>query len=121
MHATGRHQLQRTRRSQSGGAAATRESHENRLGDIVLLVPQPQRANATPSEFTLKKRKTRHANLGLAGRFPSRRPNPADITHTERFTHTRAKPGIRRRGAPAQAMIKVQRNNSFPALRPVRP
>lgn len=105
--------LHRARRRKARRAATPGEAHQHPLGDILLLVSQPDDAGVAREESQPVR-----AELGLArpnGRGGSPAAPEADA---ERPTPPAASVGVRPGGRPAEAVVEVQRQQAPP--RPVR-
>ena len=116
VHAAAGKRLHRTRCRQSAGAAAPREPHQHRFSDIILLVTEPQHPR-----FALQESMTRLPRLGLARIGTRCFPRGSHEGNPEPGANAATEIGIGPRRPPTQPMIKVQGENSLPALRPVRP
>ncbi len=115
------HPLHRPGRRQSAPAAAAGDAHQQGLGNVVLLVTEPKHPAARRRQLTLEKSVARRTAFALAGRTGSIRPTSGLGVHTQRSADPFAKPGVIPRGAPAQPVIKVQRQDARASIRPMRP
>ena len=58
--------VDRPRSRKARAAAAAREAHEHRLGDVVLLVPEPENPDAARGHLPAEELEARRAGLRLA-------------------------------------------------------
>ena len=113
MHAAA-HALDRSWCGEPARPAAACQTHEHRFGNVVLVVPEPERPGPDPVHPLSKERETRRPRLFFAcGR---RDPLPATDAqpHTERGAHAPAESLVGASRAPAQTMVEMQGHQLTP-------
>src|SRR4051794_4939433 len=116
MHALVGHRLYRSRRCQTRRSAPTSKAHQHGLGDVVLVVPEPNDA-----AMLLKKRKPGLPRFGFTGVSMCVPPFAFDQSNVQLRTDSPTKRRIRARFAPAETMVEVQGAELAPPLWPMSP